>query len=793
MQASASLTTPTSSDAVILDQNQRVALYASGGWVTFVLLTIMVLSLAWAVIAAGWAAGLSILQWAALGGVLAGAGLAQTRWSGAFGRLYALIVGTAWVLVLTTTLINADLTLFEKTQVLWRQVYTWTQGALTGKPIANNLVFVLQVAFLSWWLGYLAAWAIFRQGRVWRAVIPVGLAMLVNGYYGPSHLRNYLVIFLVSALLLIVRSNLTRQEETWQETGVRYAPDIGVDFLRDGAIFTFLVILLAWVMPTAATGGQLSPLLRPLERPWESVRQEWGRLFSSLNYQPGSLASAFGRSMTLSGPRTLGNNVVMDIKSPNGNYWRGVTFDTYNGRQWINNDQEAAAIGKGTRLTPPAYYARSVITQTVTTYLRGESVLFAAPQPIGAEVAGSADLSYLPSQAAGAQPIADSNAQPVDISRMRSRQLFKEGASYQVVSAISTADEKSLRQAGAAYPTLIRERYLQLPENLSPRIKELAARITATAANPYDKAVALEQFLRTEIKYNEKIAAPPADVDPIDYVLFETKEGYCDYYASAMTVMARSLGIPARFVAGYSQGEYEAQAGVYRVREANAHSWVEVYFPNYGWIEFEPTAAQPDIVRPTQSAASTDEQKAADEAAQKEARDLRAEEDKFGEDQNVAGGELPAGQAVTSLPVAGQVGIGVALLGIMAVAVALLSRRARQRKPVALPPDMTLRIYERLERWATRVGLGRRPSQTPYEHTGQLIKALPEGEAPIRRITELYVQECFSPVAVTARDLEMLFSDWQSLQPLLHRYGSAYQSQLPLQKRIPGLRRRGGS
>ena len=213
------------------------------------------------------------------------------------------------------------------------------------------------------------------------------------------------------------------------------------------------------------------------------------------------------------------------VPHANGNYWRGVTFDTYNGRQWINNDQDATAIGTGKPINAPAYFARRVITQTVTTYLRGESVLFAAPQPIGAEVAGSADVTYLPNeQIAAPQPNGEGQAanetRPVDISRMRSRQQFKEGASYQVISAISTADEKSLRQAGTAYPTLIRQRYLQLPDDLPPRIKALAADITANAANPYDKVVILEQFLRAEIKYNEKIAAPPADVDPIDYVLF---------------------------------------------------------------------------------------------------------------------------------------------------------------------------------------------------------------------------------------------------------------------------------
>lgn len=757
---------------------ERGAARATGGrLMTFVFLSLVVLNLAWAVKAAGWASGLEILQWAALGGILAGTGLALTRWPGAFGRLYSVIVGSAWVLLLTSTLITGDLSLFEKVREIWQQTVFWTEGALDGRPVANNLVFVLQVALLSWWIGYLAAWAVFRQGLVWRAVIPVGLVMLVNGYYGPSHLRTNLLIFLISAFLLIVRANLTRQEETWQENGIRYARDIGLDFLRDGAIFTALVILLAWVTPAAAASGRLGALLDPLDRPWETVRQEWTRLFSSLNYQPSSATSNFGLSVTLSGPRALGNTIIMDIDSPVGAYWRGVTFDSYNGRQWINNDEDVVNIGQDANLAAPSYLARRTITQTVTVYLRGETMLFAAPQPLGAAVNGRADVTLLPQQGIVAPPTGDdpaaSSAQMVDISRMRSRQQLKEGDRYQVISAISTADETSLRQAGVNYPAAIRQRYLQLPAELSPRVKTLAAEVTASAANPYDKATVLQSFLRQAIKYNEKIAAPPADKDPIDYVLFETQEGYCDYYATAMTVMARSLGIPARFVAGYSQGEYVEDVGVYRVRESNAHSWVEVFFPNYGWVTFEPTSAQPEILRPQQPVTPQNGPLDDTEENSRESRDLRSEEDKYGESEDVAGGDLPAGQTADSPPVVRQIGLGLALLAIMAAAVVILSRRQRQqpRQPV-LSPDIPLRIYERLERWAARVGLARRPSQTPYEHTRVLVTALPEGEAPIRRITDLYVQECFSPTALTARDLQSIFSDWQSLQPLLRRFAN---------------------
>ncbi len=124
----------------------------------------------------------------------------------------------------------------------------------------------------------------------------------------------------------------------------------------------------------------------------------------------------------------------------------------------------------------------------------------------------------------------------------------------------------------------------------------MAKQATAGALTPFDQAVALEQFLRT-FPYNDQIPAPPAGVNAVNYFLFDVKQGYCDYYASSFAMMARSLGIPARVSAGYAQGEYTTEIDAYRVREYNGHSWPEVFFPGYGWVEFEPTASEIEIVR----------------------------------------------------------------------------------------------------------------------------------------------------------------------------------------------------
>src|SRR5262249_57256243 len=119
----------------------------------------------------------------------------------------------------------------------------------------------------------------------------------------------------------------------------------------------------------------------------------------------------------------------------------------------------------------------------------------------------------------------------------------------------------------------------------------------AGAETPYDRAKAIETWLRNNIAYNESIPQPPTGHDPVDWVLFDYKQGYCNYYASAMIVMLRTLGIPARMAAGFAQGTWDASQQVYTVQERDAHTWVEVFFPQYGWIEFEPTAAQAPLNR----------------------------------------------------------------------------------------------------------------------------------------------------------------------------------------------------
>jgi transglutaminase-like putative cysteine protease len=728
----------------------------------------MLLSVAWSVNAAKWADGLGLLQWMVLGGTLLGFALSHTRWKGFFPVFHAFVSGLAWITIWVSSLLSAEFGPRERAFQFFAGVALWVQRAVIGATGTGSLIFVLMMAILCWWLSYAAAWAVFRRQRVWRAIVPVGLLMLLNLYYAPSRLTVYFLMFSFCALLLAVRSNLAQREVDWRAARVRYAMDIGLDFLRDGVIFAALVLALAFFLPSTGSQGQLEALVRPLERPWERVKAEWNRLFHSLQYPSQPSYAAFGKSLALSGPVNLGDSVIMDVRAPAGRYWRAVVYHTYTGRGWINADQESLPLGSGDRPRVPTYELSRVVTQTVTTYYPGSGVLFTAGQPLYAALPALAEVSYLPDDVLPTPTPMPGGARrvnippPLDISMLYSRSRLKEGDTYTVVSAVTKADLESLRSAGDAYPDWVRDRYLQLPEDLPQRIRDLAMQITAPYDNALDKAQALEGYLRAEIAYNELIAPPPPDQDGVDYFLFGVREGYCDYYASAMTTMARAVGIPARLAAGYTKGEYDEERGVYRVRELNAHAWVEVFFPRYGWVEFEATANEPLIVRPVAPPDRNSNNLDADD------RGPEDDEDKFGEEPDIgtgpAGGMLsPEGWWPLSTLWTVLLAMGLLLAALGGLAIWML------RRPPAAVPHLLTQLYDRLIRWGERLKLSWLPHQTPYEQARLMAQAVPEGQDQIDRITGLYVRERFSPAPSGAEELDVAAQAWLALQPLLWR------------------------
>jgi hypothetical protein len=199
---------------------------------------------------------------------------------------------------------------------------------------------------------------------------------------------------------------------------------------------------------------------------------------------------------------------------------------------------------------------------------------------------GKVDVMFVTGQV----PVYDDN---VAIERATDRRVNE---AYQVTSLASIATEDDLRGASTDYPAWVTGRYLPLPDSVTDRTVSLTHDITAGVSNPFDQAKIIESYLRDNITYDITVGVPDKGVDIVDYVLFDLQRGYCEHYASAMTVMLRILGIPAKTVVGYFPGDWDDAMGGYVYRQENAHAWTEAFFPGYGWIRFEPTASQPAAV-----------------------------------------------------------------------------------------------------------------------------------------------------------------------------------------------------
>ncbi|MBI4283707.1 MAG: transglutaminase domain-containing protein, partial [Chloroflexi bacterium] len=175
-----------------------------------------------------------------------------------------------------------------------------------------------------------------------------------------------------------------------------------------------------------------------------------------------------------------------------------------------------------------------------------------------------------------------------DIVAVTSLFPLKPDRHYAVTASASSATAEELSRAGVNYPSRITDYYLQLPPTLPERVRQLSVTVTKEAKTPYDKALAIKRYL-TQFTYTLEVKAPPQGVDGVDHFLFTQKSGNCVQFASAMTVMLRSVGVPTRFSSGYSPGEWDATSSTATLRAKNRHTWPEVYFPGYGWIGFEAT------------------------------------------------------------------------------------------------------------------------------------------------------------------------------------------------------------
>lgn len=776
---------PASEGRSLLERLNRLrgTLFGPGDLTTLLITLGLLMLPALALQAAAWPLDMRVIFPITLLSVLIGFTLARSQ----YNELVALLLSGAYGAALVFA-IAASHEPGGGVSVISRSI-NWLTDAFTGGINQDELVFTLLVATLFWFLGYNASWHVFRIDRVWRVVLPPGLILITNTvfYSGSTNLDGYLIVFMFLALILVARSNLDAREWEWYSNGIRVPRRLRAQFLRVGAALAFVVLIFAWLIPHGNLQDRLNSFQDFLRSdPMVELSDLYNRLFAPIESEGPTSADYYGgESLELSGAIRLGDQEVLYVQVPDGitvprYYWRARVFDTYELGQWTPGATHRLRTGYSPldiRLENDA--ARTAVQQTLTIGTRSSRLVYAAPQPSQIDLPTQSYLSYTVPSATPTEDEMQRSA--MNISAIRPNTVLSRGETYTATSMMSVATAVQLRGASSLYPDWIQAhpQYLRVSPNVvGDRVVQLARDIVAQAGadTNYDKAKAIERWLRANISYNESIPQPPEGIDPVEWFLFDLRQGYCNYYATAMIVMLRSQGIPARMAAGFSQGTYTPERGLYVVRERDAHTWVEAYFPGYGWIEFEPTQAQAPLNREgddlfTEPVANQVEGAATPTYTPPPLPPTPTPEATENADQQQ---DIPPTPTITPtmtpsptatpvilptqpspvnpeprdplsfiFPALALVLIGLVVLAVLIALAVFLYWWWEWRGLRGLSPIS--RAYARLERFLGLIGIQFGQHDTPEERRRHINRELPSAERPVTAITRLYTMERYGP------------------------------------------------
>jgi protein-glutamine gamma-glutamyltransferase len=435
----------------------------------------------------------------------------------------------------------------------------------------------------------------------------------------------------------------------------------------------------------------------------------------------------FNPYMDLRSRGRLSDEIVMKVRSEEAVPYRGVAFDEYNGKGWeISTGDVAETLTSGSpRFDMYAAGNTEVVqgpTRNVAQVFHVEkdssNVIFGAYQP---------ETVFFPTSTIEVDPY----------NSLRAPYRIPEGSTYSVISHVPNVPPDQLRSAGTQYPEEIVERYTGIPPTGLERTRELARELTEGTTNPYDAVMAMNEHLKEAYPYDLSIPPQREEMDAVEYFLFEQRRGYCEQFSSSLAVMARSLGIPARVATGYVPGEYNPFTGLYEVRASDAHAWVEVYFPGYGWSTFDPTPSFDSTPWQYRQASNLQGGKVFGFLAKRAGETL-------GPALGAAGTLM---RGVASLDPLSIVVVG-ALVGATCLAFIHARRHlARRRRKPSIQRSIKVsdaRLYSRYSAITGALegaGIVRKPQETPEEYARRAAERL--GEPALARLGEIYLYARF--------------------------------------------------
>lgn len=605
--------------------------------------------------------------------------------------------------------------------------------------------------------------------------------------YFVSYLSFYVFVFFI--LVCYFKHIYLRNTEAGQSAS-RQAP---ASFLLLSAPLCALIFLLAYYMPASD---------KPIEWDWMDSKLQSVQSYVKTGLNIGTeyfeiSSTGFGEErLRLGGNVRLDDTLVMTVDSPEGDlYLKGAVKELYTGSSWKSLDSGLTDLGQklqlndfntdllevieGSRLIPRginvinALFNRTSInityenltTKTLFIPAKTERLTFEAgplnvlldaydmPSSenfLGKQFNYTVDLYSM-----------KKNNESVAVILRNSSRLYNRSIETQATlrrSVVLRRDVTRLAQRSRDVHT----RYLQLPAELPERVGELALEISSSANNDYDRVKAIESYLAKNYRYTLEPGTTPEGRDFVDYFLFDQKQGYCTYYASAMTVLARSIGIPARYVEGYVLPSQPVLGTTYEVTNEQAHAWVEVYFEGFGWIPFEPTASSQDFngtPEQTSSALNTPDQPIPEQ--NNPADDVTTGQDASG--ASPVSADMGTGIGARALAFIKLAGPAFLVLLLWATAFSPLRRRFRLYRLQRLTPQQgVLEMYRHFLRALSVQGLQMKPGETPLQYAHRIDESLDFKPLSFKTVTDTFIKARYSNNSIDEKERQLIIDFYRS-------------------------------
>ena len=776
--------------AITTASGRRIPLAPRDGWLTLGLVGLLCLTLAWslddALLVIGNGALTDFLASAAIAGVLVGwvgASVGWGRWrTYGIGALFAalilpLLVG--WVLIpdgaAPWVLYRASAhAAFEA----WRDL-VWL-NRLTTPEFGHHL---LVLGVIVWGTSTFVSFAAFGHRRPLSGIIVVGLLLVVNMGLTTRDQLMHVVLYSIVSLLLLIRFHTFDEQADWLRHRIGDPASIAGLYLRGGTIFIVAAVIGAMLLTKMATSA-------PLAGAWTDMGGrviEWSQALERWLPVPAagrSIGPSFGSSAPVRGVWTTNNSVALRWTSAGRSgpaeliegevqvgryepasppYLAAAVYDVFTGDAWTFSATRPLERAAGQEIlaeTSDVLGAdgRMAYTMTIDPEL-SRSLVYTPEMPF--EVDSPTTVSVVGEEGWFAQLERPVSSDPYTIT-----------ARVRAPEADGGVTESKLRAAGQDYPAGMLDRFgrAAVPEGtfVTPEANALLDGIIKRAGDdPYDLAAEMVRTLQDEDNFTYDVDVRDLGCGELSIVdcFARTRKGYCEYYASTMAMMLRELDIPARMVEGFLPGERDESTGEYVVRNSDAHAWVQVFFPGYGWIDFDPTGGTRAALAPLPSgkplpSASVGPRRSVDASGFSTfvPRDIPEDE----------GGVVNQPGRLNVL------GPAIAVAVLLAIIVAALAWAAWRRGPRG--PVTADGAYGMVTRLATRLGYAPRPNQTVYEYAGLLAEVLPDARPELELVAHSKVEVAYGARHLTDERLAALRNAQRRLRTgllrlLFHRPG----------------------